>query len=186
MIICAEVAKAKDDVIIGEAVVITKEKIIWVLKITLQKVRAITVIIVALKVTGKMNVRHLSILSSCTKISIRTKKIKASSSNARVESYLTFKDDVQTGSSKRYGESVQTNLALKDDVFDGLDDITHLEPEDFFGDHSWRLIIELEINNAIVFLMSYLKFMYLSFFWLRFVLLIMYFFSYEEIKFLSL
>ncbi|XP_015166156.1 uncharacterized protein [Solanum tuberosum] len=60
----------------------------------------------------------------------------ASSSNARVESYLTLKDDVQARSSQKYDESVEANLALKDDVFDGLNDITHLEAEDFFGDRN--------------------------------------------------
>ncbi|XP_049394559.1 uncharacterized protein LOC125858808 [Solanum stenotomum] len=60
----------------------------------------------------------------------------ASSSNARVESYLTLKNDVQAGSSQKYDENVKANLALKDDAFDGLDDITHLEAEDFFRDRN--------------------------------------------------
>ncbi|KAK4708187.1 hypothetical protein R3W88_029112 [Solanum pinnatisectum] len=60
----------------------------------------------------------------------------ASSSNARVESHLTLKDDAQAGSSQKYDENVEANLALKDDVFDGFDDITHLEAEDFFGDRN--------------------------------------------------
>ncbi|XP_015167812.1 uncharacterized protein [Solanum tuberosum] len=58
----------------------------------------------------------------------------ASSSNARVESHLTLKDDAQAGYSQKYDENVEANLALKDDAFDGLNDITHLEAEDFFGD----------------------------------------------------
>ncbi|XP_049394828.1 uncharacterized protein LOC125859163 [Solanum stenotomum] len=60
----------------------------------------------------------------------------ASSSNARVESHLTLKNDAQAGSSQKYDENVEANLALKDDAFDELDDITHLEVEDFFGDHN--------------------------------------------------
>ncbi|XP_049370106.1 uncharacterized protein LOC125835008 [Solanum verrucosum] len=60
----------------------------------------------------------------------------ASSYNARVESHLTLKDDAQAGSSQKYDENVEANLALKDDAFDGLDDITHLEAEDFFGDRN--------------------------------------------------
>ncbi|XP_015064703.1 uncharacterized protein LOC107009915 [Solanum pennellii] len=55
---------------------------------------------------------------------------------ARVESHLTLKDDVQAESSQKYNENVEANLALKDNTFDGLDDITHLEAEDFFGDHN--------------------------------------------------
>ena len=31
---------------------------------------------------------------------------------------------------------VEANLALKDDVFDGLGDITHMEVDDFFGDRN--------------------------------------------------
>ncbi|TMX00990.1 hypothetical protein EJD97_025449 [Solanum chilense] len=60
----------------------------------------------------------------------------AFSCKARVESHLTLKDDVQAGSSQKYNENVEANLALKDNVFDGLDDITHLEAEDFFGDQN--------------------------------------------------
>ncbi|XP_049414707.1 uncharacterized protein LOC125877462 [Solanum stenotomum] len=48
----------------------------------------------------------------------------ASSSNAWVESHLTLKDDDQAGSSQKYDENVEANLELKDDAFDGLDDIT--------------------------------------------------------------
>ena len=50
---------------------------------------------------------------------------------------MTLKDDVQVGSSQKYKENVEANLALKDNAFDGLDDITYLEAEDFFGDHNW-------------------------------------------------
>ncbi|XP_060190546.1 uncharacterized protein LOC132619758 [Lycium barbarum] len=40
------------------------------------------------------------------------------------------------GPSRKYDDNVEANLALKDDDFDGLDDITHLEVEDFFGDQN--------------------------------------------------
>ncbi|XP_049376657.1 uncharacterized protein LOC125841549 [Solanum stenotomum] len=53
----------------------------------------------------------------------------ASSSNARVESHLTLKDDAQAGSSKKYDENIEASLALKDDVIDELNNITHLEAE---------------------------------------------------------
>ncbi|TMW97293.1 hypothetical protein EJD97_005840 [Solanum chilense] len=82
---------------------------------------------IALKVTRKMNVGHLSILSSCIEIPRKENKADASSSKVRVESHLTLKDDVQAGSSKKYNENVGANLALKDNAFDGLDGITHLE-----------------------------------------------------------
>ena len=83
-----------------------------------------------------MNVGHLSILSGCIKIPLKGNKGGASSFKARVESHLTLKDDVQVGSSQKYKENVEANLALKDNAFDGLDDIAHLETEDFFGDHN--------------------------------------------------
>ncbi|XP_049350150.1 uncharacterized protein LOC125814731 [Solanum verrucosum] len=87
------------------------------------KGKVITVIVVALKVTEKMNVG-------------KGNKGGPSSSNAPVESHLTLKDDAQAGSSKKYDENIEASLALKDDVIDGLDDITHLEAEDFFEDHN--------------------------------------------------
>ncbi|TMW86780.1 hypothetical protein EJD97_020893 [Solanum chilense] len=40
------------------------------------------------------------------------------------------------GSSQKCNENVEANLTLKDDAFDGFDDITHLEAEDFFGDQN--------------------------------------------------
>ncbi|XP_047253687.1 uncharacterized protein LOC107844416 [Capsicum annuum] len=58
------------------------------------------------------------------------------SSNARMESHLTFKNDDEAGPSQKYDDNVEANLVLKDDDFDGLDDITHLEVEDFFGDQN--------------------------------------------------
>ncbi|KAH0668953.1 hypothetical protein KY289_023446 [Solanum tuberosum] len=60
----------------------------------------------------------------------------ASSSNARVESHLTYKNDAEAGPSQKYDDNIEANLALKDDDFDDLDDITHLEVEDFFGDQN--------------------------------------------------
>ncbi|XP_049381253.1 uncharacterized protein LOC125845763 [Solanum stenotomum] len=70
--------------------------------------------------------------------SLKTKGNKngASSSNARVESHLTYKNDVEAGPSQKYDDSIEANLALKDDDFDDFDDITHLEVEDFFGDQN--------------------------------------------------
>ncbi|KAL3380094.1 hypothetical protein AABB24_000626 [Solanum stoloniferum] len=73
---CVGVARAKDNIIIVEVVVITKGRTIWVLKIILLKERVITVIVVALKVTEKMNVEHLSIFSGCIKILSKGKEIK--------------------------------------------------------------------------------------------------------------
>ncbi|XP_015160009.1 uncharacterized protein [Solanum tuberosum] len=60
----------------------------------------------------------------------------ASSSNARVESHLTYKNDAETEPSQKYDDNIEANLALKDDNFDDLDDITQLEVEDFFGDQN--------------------------------------------------
>ncbi|XP_049410332.1 uncharacterized protein LOC125873437 [Solanum stenotomum] len=57
----------------------------------------------------------------------------ASSSNAQVESHLTYKNDVEAGPSQKYDDNIEANMALKDDDFGDLDDITHLEVEDFFG-----------------------------------------------------
>ncbi|KAK4733404.1 hypothetical protein R3W88_007665 [Solanum pinnatisectum] len=72
----------------------------------------------------------------CHRCGLKGNKGGAFPSNAWVESHLTLKDDVKTRSSQKYDENVETNLALKDDVFDGLSDITHLEAEDFFGDRN--------------------------------------------------
>ncbi|KAF3633847.1 Expansin-A13 [Capsicum annuum] len=44
-----------------------------------------------------------------------------------MESHLTFKNDDEAGPSQKYDDNVEANLVLKDDGFDGLDDITHLE-----------------------------------------------------------
>ncbi|XP_049410359.1 uncharacterized protein LOC125873465 [Solanum stenotomum] len=72
----------------------------------------------------------------CHRCGLKGNKGGASSSNARVESHLTLKDDAQAGSSQKYDENIEANLALKDDAFDGLDDITHLGAEDFFEDRN--------------------------------------------------
>ncbi|XP_015068722.1 uncharacterized protein LOC107013288 [Solanum pennellii] len=63
-------------------------------------------------------------------------KSGASSSNARAESHMTLKDDDKPGTSQKYDKDIEANLALKDDVFDGLGDITHMEVDDFFGDRN--------------------------------------------------
>ncbi|XP_069148734.1 uncharacterized protein [Solanum lycopersicum] len=63
-------------------------------------------------------------------------KSGASSSNARAESYMTFKDDDKPGTSQKYDKDVEANLTLKDDVFNGLGDITHMKVDDFFGDRN--------------------------------------------------
>ena len=49
---------------------------------------------------------------------------------------MTLKDDDKPGTSQKYNKDVETNLALKDDVFDCLGDITHMEVDDFFGDRN--------------------------------------------------
>nr|XP_004234874.1 uncharacterized protein LOC101266608 [Solanum lycopersicum] len=63
-------------------------------------------------------------------------KSGASSSNARAETHMTLKDDDNPETSHKYDKDVEANLALKDDVFDGLCDITHREVADFFGDRN--------------------------------------------------
>ncbi|XP_019253909.1 PREDICTED: uncharacterized protein LOC109232604 [Nicotiana attenuata] len=40
------------------------------------------------------------------------------------------------GPSNKNDDNAETNLALNDDDFQGLDDLTHLEVEDFFGDQT--------------------------------------------------
>ena len=47
-------------------------------------------------------------------------KSGASSSNARAESHMTLKEGDKPETSQKYDKDVETNLALKDDVFDGL------------------------------------------------------------------
>ncbi|XP_019236605.1 PREDICTED: uncharacterized protein LOC109216848 [Nicotiana attenuata] len=71
-------------------------------------------------------------------ISIKRKKnnVGASSANASVESHLTFKNDFEAGPSNKNDDNAEANLALNDDDFQGLDDLTHLEVEDFFGDQN--------------------------------------------------
>ncbi|KAK4737833.1 hypothetical protein R3W88_001530 [Solanum pinnatisectum] len=59
-----------------------------------------------------------------------------SSSNARVESHLAFENNVAERPSQMYNDNIKANLALKNDDFNDLNDITHLEVEDFFGDRN--------------------------------------------------
>ncbi|XP_070002036.1 uncharacterized protein [Nicotiana sylvestris] len=66
----------------------------------------------------------------------KANNVEASSVNAPVESHLTFKNDFEAGPSNKNDDNAETNLALNDDDFQGLDDITHLEVEDFFGDQN--------------------------------------------------
>ena len=40
-----------------------------------------------------------------------------SSSNARVESHLTCKNDAEAGPSQKYDDNIEANLDLKDDDF---------------------------------------------------------------------
>nr|XP_016500221.1 PREDICTED: uncharacterized protein LOC107818705 [Nicotiana tabacum] len=66
----------------------------------------------------------------------KANNVEASSVNAPVESHLTFKNDFEAGPSNKNDDNAEANLALNDDDFQGLDDITHLEVEDFFGDQN--------------------------------------------------
>ena len=63
-------------------------------------------------------------------------KSGASSFNARAKSLMNVKDDVNPGTSHKYDKDIKTNLALKDDAFGGLGDITHMKVDDFFGDRN--------------------------------------------------
>nr|XP_004231656.1 uncharacterized protein LOC101250848 [Solanum lycopersicum] len=63
-------------------------------------------------------------------------KSGASSSDAQAESHMTLKYDNKSGTSQKYDKDVEANLALKDDVFDGLGEITHMEVDEFFGDRN--------------------------------------------------
>ncbi|XP_015169906.1 uncharacterized protein [Solanum tuberosum] len=60
----------------------------------------------------------------------------ASSSNAWVESHLTFENNVDERPSQMYNDNIEANLALKNDDFNDLNDVTHLEVDDFFGDRN--------------------------------------------------
>ncbi|XP_009798929.1 uncharacterized protein [Nicotiana sylvestris] len=66
----------------------------------------------------------------------KANNIGASSANAPVESHLTFKNNFEPGPSNKNDDNAEANLASKDDDFQGLDDLTHLEVEDFFGDQN--------------------------------------------------
>ncbi|TMW89313.1 hypothetical protein EJD97_017365 [Solanum chilense] len=57
-----------------------------------------------------------------------------SSFNARVTGQLKINNVEKKPS--QYNDNIEANLALKNDDFNNLNDITHLEVEDFFGDHN--------------------------------------------------
>ncbi|XP_047258911.1 uncharacterized protein LOC107844447 [Capsicum annuum] len=86
--------------------------------------------------TGRMNDGRLNILLDFIKNLQKKENEGVTSSNARMESHLTFKNDNEAGTSQKYDDNIEANLILKDDDFDGLDDITYLEVEDFFGDQN--------------------------------------------------
>nr|XP_016474081.1 PREDICTED: uncharacterized protein LOC107795890 [Nicotiana tabacum] len=62
--------------------------------------------------------------------------VGASSANAPVESHLTFKNNFEAGPSNKNDDNAEANLDLNDDDFQDLDDLTHMEVEDFFGDQN--------------------------------------------------
>ncbi|XP_019226537.1 PREDICTED: uncharacterized protein LOC109207992 [Nicotiana attenuata] len=66
----------------------------------------------------------------------KANNVGASSANAPVESHLTFKNNFEAGPSNKNDDNAEANLALNDDDFQGFDDLTHLEVEDFFGDQN--------------------------------------------------
>ncbi|XP_070018170.1 uncharacterized protein [Nicotiana sylvestris] len=53
----------------------------------------------------------------------------------KVETHLTFQNDVEADPMNNH-DKVEANLAYKDDIFEGLADITHLEAGDFFEHHN--------------------------------------------------
>ena len=131
-------AREKDDIIIVDVVVITKGRTTWAFKIILQKERVITIIIVNLKVTQKMSIGLCQNSSKEKEIKSMTSLLMPEWSHMWLSKMMHMQDFL-----KKYDENVESNVALKDDVFDGLDDITYLEANDFFGNRNWRLIIEL-------------------------------------------
>ncbi|KAF3645393.1 putative F-box protein CPR30-like [Capsicum annuum] len=56
--------------------------------------------------------------------------------NKKRENQMGPQNNPSRGSSHKYDDNVEANLILKDDGFDGLDNITYLEAEDFFGDQN--------------------------------------------------
>ncbi|XP_070039186.1 uncharacterized protein [Nicotiana tomentosiformis] len=66
----------------------------------------------------------------------KSNNVGASYANAPVEFHLTFKNNFEAGPSNKNDDNAESNLALNDDDFEGLDDLTHLEVEDFFGDQN--------------------------------------------------
>ncbi|XP_019224417.1 PREDICTED: uncharacterized protein LOC109206101 [Nicotiana attenuata] len=65
----------------------------------------------------------------------KANNVGASSANSP-ESYLTFKNNFEAGPSNKNDDNAEANLALNDYDIQGLDDLTHLEVEDFFGDQN--------------------------------------------------
>ena len=47
---------------------------------------------------------------------------------------MTLKDDDKSRTSQKYDKDDETNLTLKDYVFDGLSNITHMKVDDLFGE----------------------------------------------------
>ncbi|TMW99801.1 hypothetical protein EJD97_001928 [Solanum chilense] len=56
--------------------------------------------------------------------------------NMSSQNYPPSKNDDKPGTSQKYDKDVEANLALKDDIFYGLGDITHMKVDDFFGDRN--------------------------------------------------
>ncbi|XP_070033033.1 uncharacterized protein [Nicotiana tomentosiformis] len=71
-----------------------------------------------------------------TSIKRKANNIGAFSPNAPVEYHLTFKNYFEAGPSNKNDGNAEGNLALNDNNFEGLDDLTHLEVEHFFGDQN--------------------------------------------------
>ncbi|XP_016472969.2 uncharacterized protein LOC107794922 [Nicotiana tabacum] len=53
----------------------------------------------------------------------------------KVETHLTFQNDLEAGPMNNH-DKVEANLAYKDDIFEGLADIIHIEAGDFFEHHN--------------------------------------------------
>nr|XP_016503864.1 PREDICTED: uncharacterized protein LOC107821915 [Nicotiana tabacum] len=67
-------------------------------------------------------------------IKIKANNIGASSTNTSVESHVTFKNDFKAVPSNKNDDNTEANLSLNDDDFEGIDDLTHFNVEDFFRD----------------------------------------------------
>ena len=73
---------------------------------------------------------------------------------------MTLKDDDKPGTSQKYDKDIEANLALKDDVFDGLGDITHMEVDDFFGDRNWFWSFSWGMKSVNILLIFFLVIMF--------------------------